>query len=120
VFATLQIPGGRAWAEFDVFDVDGEQLVLWVVVGDELKDLLGFFGPSYRPYDQYEPVVVPTEVGDVETHVLPATYDVDYEVFLARLIGVCGKYQVAMETFQGPTSTQYLEQAVLGIDCPQP
>jgi hypothetical protein len=102
-----------------IFKVDGEQLVLWVVVGDQLEDLLGLFGPSYRSYAQYQPVVVSTAVGDVETYVLPPTYDVDYEVLLARLVGVCGKYQVAIEASQGAAPPEYLERAVLGIDCSQ-
>jgi hypothetical protein len=99
------------------FEVDGDFLVVWVVVGEEIEDLLGLFGLSYRPYDQYEPVVVPMEVGDVETYVLPPTDDVDYEVRLARLVGVCGKYQVAIETADEPDVARMLETAVSGVDC---
>ena len=101
-----------------VFDIDGTPLVLWVVVGDDLEDLLGFLGSSYRPYAQYQPVVISTEAGDVETYVLPPTPDVDYEVRLARLVGVCDKYQVALQASDAPDLVRLLEAALLGIACP--
>lgn len=101
-----------------IFDLDGANSELWVVVGSGISDLLGYFGPSYSPYDAYEPSeIIETEIGTIEGYVLPPTSAVPREIRLARIVGVCTRYQVALDTFEGPLPTEYLQSAVEAITC---
>lgn len=101
-----------------IFDVDDATADLWVVVGDEIKDLFGYLGASYRQYGPDERTdVINTTAGPIETYILPSTADIPRETKLSRAVGVCGRYQVAVNTSDGPMPVALLELAVNGITC---